>query len=208
MAGPGKRSDAQRARIEALRHEEHRKRRRKIVYSVAAGLILAGVLAGGIWAITSASDGAGDTQAPIAGVQTFGTQSRTHVETPVSYPQTPPVGGDHDPVWLNCNGDVYTEPVPDENAVHSLEHGAVWITYNEKASPADVEALAGKVQGKPYTFMSPYPGEQGPITLTAWSTQLVVEKADDPRVDDFLARYVQGPQTPEPGAACTGGLAP
>ncbi|GAA2829188.1 DUF3105 domain-containing protein [Kitasatospora aburaviensis] len=191
-------------------HEEdlRRKRRRKIVYSAVAGLIVAGVLAGGIWAVTTADDSAPTSKAPIAGVQTFGMLGRTHVQTPVAYPQTPPVGGDHSPVWLNCNGDVYTEPVPNENAVHSLEHGAVWITYNDQASPADVAALAAKVQGKPYTFLSPYPTEQGKITLTAWGNQLVVDSPNDPRVDAFLAQYVQGPQTPEPGAPCTDGLRP
>ncbi|MFC5662580.1 DUF3105 domain-containing protein [Kitasatospora misakiensis] len=208
MAAPRKSSDARHAKIDELRREERRReRRRRIVYSTAAGLILAGVVAGGIWVVTSASDGGSETRgSPIAGVQTFGAPGRAHVETPVAYPQTPPVGGDHNPLWLNCNGDVYTKPVPNENAVHSLEHGAVWITYNDKASPADVAALAAKVQGKPYTFMSPYPTEQGTITLTAWSTQLVVDSANDPRVDAFLTSYVQGPQTPEPGAPCTGGL--
>ncbi|MCG6493967.1 DUF3105 domain-containing protein [Kitasatospora sp. A2-31] len=190
------------------REDQRRKRRRKIVYSAVAGLIVAGVLAGGIWAVTTADDGAPTSKAPIAGVQTFGKLGRTHVQTPVAYPQTPPVGGDHSPVWLDCNGAVYTRPVPDENAVHSLEHGAVWITYNDQASPADVAALAAKVQGKPYTFMSPYPAEQGKITLTAWGNQLVVDSPTDPRVDAFLAQYVQGPQTPEPGAPCTDGLMP
>ncbi|MFJ3792817.1 DUF3105 domain-containing protein [Kitasatospora sp. NPDC090091] len=190
-------------------HQEdlRRKRRRKIVYSAVAGLIVAGVVAGGIWAVTATDDSA-KSKAPIAGVQTFGKLGRTHVQTPVAYPQTPPVGGDHSPVWLNCNGDVYTKPVPNENAVHSLEHGAVWITYNDQASPADVTALAARVQGKPYTFLSPYPTEPGKITLTAWGNQLVVDSPDDPRVEAFLAQYVQGPQTPEPGAPCTDGLMP
>ncbi|MFD0277858.1 DUF3105 domain-containing protein [Kitasatospora sp. NPDC127111] len=208
-SAPRKPTDGRRARIEALRKEERRhERRRKIIYASAAGLILAGVVAGGIWAVTSASDNGGKSAADIAGVQTFGQLGRTHVQTPVSYPQTPPVGGDHNPLWLTCNGNVYTKPVPNENAVHSLEHGAVWITYNDKAGPDDVAALAAKVQGKAYTFMSPYPAESGKITLTAWSTQLVVDSASDPRVDAFLAEYVQGPQTPEPGAPCTEGLTP
>lgn len=42
--------------------------------------------------------------------------------------------------------------------------------------------------------------------LTAWGKQVAVDSAKDPRVDQFFAKYVQGPQTPEPGAACTGGM--
>jgi hypothetical protein len=117
----------------------------------------------------------------------------------------PPVGGNHNPVWLDCNGDVYTSPVKDENAVHSLEHGAVWVTYTGKASKADVDALAAKVRKTPYTLMSPYENQSSPLMLTAWGHQLSVKSAGDPGVDKFFATYVQGEQTPEPGASCTGG---
>ncbi|MEV6291445.1 DUF3105 domain-containing protein [Streptomyces sp. NPDC051896] len=102
-------------------------------------------------------------------------------------------------------GNVYTQPLQNGNAVHSLEHGAVWVTYNTKATNADVKALGAKVQKTPYTLMSPYPSESSPITLSAWGHQLNVTKASDPRVNEFFDKYVQGKQTPEPGAACTGG---
>jgi hypothetical protein len=89
--------------------------------------------------------------------------------------------------------------------VHSLEHGAVWVTYNDKATDADVKALAAKVRKTPYTLMSPLKKQSSPITLTAWGHQVSVNKQSDPRVAEFLDKYVQGKQTPEPGAACTGG---
>jgi hypothetical protein len=98
--------------------------------------------------------------------------------------------------------------VRDENAVHSLEHGAVWITYNADATNADVKSLATRVQGQPYTMMSPYPDQPGTIELTAWGLQLTVANAEDPRIDEFLQAYRQGPQTPEPGAPCEGGTMP
>ncbi len=44
--------------------------------------------------------------------------------------------------------------MPDENAVHALEHGAVWVTYTAKARKADVDALAAKVKKTPYSLMS------------------------------------------------------
>lgn len=91
--------------------------------------------------------------------------------------------------------------------MHSLEHGAVWVTYSGKAAPGDVKALGERVSKTPYTLMSPYPNQSSPITLTAWGHQLNVAAASDSRVAEFLGKYVQGPQTPEPGATCTGGKA-
>jgi hypothetical protein len=153
----------------------------------------------------SDSSGSSTASTSIDGVQTYGNLSRNHTTEDVDYPQTPPVGGDHDPQWLDCTGTVYDQPVRDENAVHSLEHGAVWITYNGDATDADVTSLASRVQGQPYTLMSPYPDEPGTIELTAWGLQLTVDSADDPRIDKFLQEYRQGPQTPEPGATCEAG---
>lgn len=106
---------------------------------------------------------------------------------------------------MNCNGDVYDQPIRDENAVHSLEHGAVWVTYSDKAKEGDVKTLSERVTNTPYSLMSPHPDQAGAITLSAWGKQLTVKKAADPKVGKFFDKYVQGPQTPEQGAACTGG---
>ncbi|MGW0789663.1 DUF3105 domain-containing protein [Streptomyces sp. NPDC002911] len=146
---------------------------------------------------------------PIADEKTWDAKllPRKHVTTDVTYPTRPPVGGNHNPAWLNCDGVVYEKAVPDVNAVHSLEHGAVWVTYNSEASGSDVEALSSRVRNTSYSLMSPYEGQAGAIMLSAWGKQVTVHGADDPRVARFFARYVQGAQTPEPGAPCTGGVA-
>ncbi|MYR95795.1 MULTISPECIES: DUF3105 domain-containing protein [unclassified Streptomyces] len=155
----------------------------------------------------SGGDG-GDTGGAIAGLKSWDAAGlgRNHSAGDVDYPMTPPVGGDHHPSWLNCDGDVYEKAVPNVNAVHSLEHGAVWVTYSTKAADGEVAELAERVRSTPFTLMSPYADQEGAIVLSAWGKQVTVDRADDRRVDQFLAQYVQGPQTPEPGAPCTGGL--
>ncbi|MEU6554802.1 DUF3105 domain-containing protein [Streptomyces sp. NPDC046915] len=211
---------ARKARIEEMRRAEQARERRNRVLTIAASVVVvAGLVVGGVVLVRSQSDNGKDAASGSKssgdsghfttgkdGVRTWsGKLSRTHVTTSVKYPMHPPVGGNHNPVWLNCNGNVYTSPVKDENAVHALEHGAVWVTYTAKAKKADVDALAAEVKKTPYTLMSPYENQAAPLMLSAWGHQLSVKSADDPAVNKFFANYVQGKQTPEPGASCTGG---
>ncbi|MFF6829848.1 DUF3105 domain-containing protein [Streptomyces longwoodensis] len=199
-------AEARRARIEEMRRaEQARERRNRIITIVASTAILAGLVGGGWYLIDRANEKEQAEAAPVVGEKTWSKLGRTHVNTKVNYPMTPSVGGNHAPVWQDCNGDVYTTEIQNENAVHSLEHGAVWVTYNGKASETDVKALAVKVRKTPYTLMSPLKKQSSPITLTAWGHQLNVTEESDPRVAEFLDKYVQGKQTPEPGATCTGG---
>ncbi|GGW20952.1 membrane protein [Streptomyces capoamus] len=224
--GSGKNSStaARKARIEEMRRAERvRERRNRVLTITASVVVVAGLVVGGVVLVNTQRDSGKDAGKPSGdakgagdsghfttgkdGVRTWsGKLSRTHVTTKVSYPMHPPVGGNHNPVWLNCNGDVYTEPVADENAVHALEHGAVWVTYTAKADKADVDALAAKVKKTPYSLMSPYANQDAPLILSAWGHQVAVKSAKDPEVDKFFAAYVQGQQTPEPGASCTGGV--
>lgn len=203
------REAARRARVEEIRRaEQARERRMRLITLGATAVILAGLIGGGWYLIDAAQDKEEAEAAPIAGVKSWSKLSQNHVTGTVDYKMSPPVGGDHNQVWVNCDKQVYTKAVPNENAVHALEHGAVWITYNDKAAKADVESLSDLVKNTTYTFMSPYEDQSSPIVLSAWEHQLKVEKASDPKVQKFLDKYVQGEQTPEPGAACTGGMTP
>ncbi|MER6784776.1 DUF3105 domain-containing protein [Streptomyces sp. NPDC000658] len=209
------------ARIEEMRRAElARERRNRFLVITGSVVAVAALVAGGVFVVKSQSeDDSSDAKSSSPGsaaanfvtgadgVRTWkGKLGRTHVTKRVEYPTVPPVGGDHNQVWMNCDGDVYTKAVDDMNAVHSLEHGAVWVTYNAKAPKADVAALAAKVEKTPYTLMSPDDDQADPIMLTAWGHQRTVTGASDPNVDKFFEKFVQGAQTPEPGAACTGGL--
>lgn len=140
---------------------------------------------------------------PPAGVQIFEGLSQEHVDTPVEYPQSPPVGGPHafPPNWQTCK--FYDSPVPNEQAVHSLEHGAVWITYSPDL-PANQVALLRQLAGG-HVLVSQYKGLTSPLVATAWGRQLPIQAATDVALVDFIAAFEEGPQTPELGAPCEGG---
>ncbi len=143
---------------------------------------------------------------PVAldGVQTYTDLSRDHVQEVQAYNPIPPVGGAHNQTWLNCG--IYDQPVPNENAVHSMEHGAVWITYRPDLAAADVETLRGLLRGHRWGLLSPYPDIPSPVVASAWGVQLRVDSASDPRLTSFIKTYENGPQTPEPGASCRSNL--
>ena len=142
---------------------------------------------------------------PPEGVKTYNVgPSVVHTESEVDYEQSPPAGGEHNPVWQNCG--YYAEPVRDENAVHSLEHGAVWITYSPDLPPDEVELLRDIAEGQTFVLVSPREGLPSPVVASAWGKQLALESAEDSDLERFIGAYRQGPDTPEPGAACTGGI--
>ncbi|EWC60481.1 hypothetical protein UO65_4218 [Actinokineospora spheciospongiae] len=122
----------------------------------------------------------------------------------VAYDHAPPLGGNHDPSWAQCDGVVYDVAVRSENLVHSMEHGAVWISYNpDQVTGAARDALARRVTDQPYMVMSPYPGQDEPVSVQAWGRQLKVDSVDDPRIDRFTTATRTNPYlSPEPGASC------
>lgn len=202
-------TEQDRRALAAKIQEEHRRaERRRSMLIIAPAVVVALLLVGSaVYAMLGEQREQADFEAaamgPIEGVESFSDLTRNHVDTVVDHPQTPAVGGDHAPIWTNCG--VYREPVPPSQAVHSLEHGAVWIGYDPELGAEEVGKLAGLAESNSYVLVSPVDGVPSPVTASAWGKQLQVDGAGDPRLAAFVQKYQQGPQTPEPGAACTGG---
>jgi len=185
---------------------------------LVAGLVVllaGGIIGYGVYAAAKSSNEAGtpweERAAAIDGIVNYRENSdatllsRNHKAGPQTYKTSPPVGGDHNARWENCMGDVYTEPIPNEHAVHSLEHGAVWVTYKQGLPADQVDKLKAKVEGQPYTFMSPIANLDKNVSLQAWGYQLKLDSADDARVDEFIKALRQN-ATVEPQAICSNGL--
>lgn len=141
--------------------------------------------------------------AAIEGVAVKSFPGGNHTPDVVDYPDSPPFGGAHNPIWAACTGVVYPDQIANENAVHMLEHGAIWITYQPDLNQASIDTLASKVNGINFMAMSPYAGLKSPISLQAWGFQLFLDSANDPRIDEFISKVRLNPNTvPEYGATC------
>lgn len=190
---------ARREQLAKLRAEQQRRERRQAFLMWGAGGFVVVLLIGlvGFYLVQERAANSLD------GVRTYNYKGAIHETSKITYKETPPVGGEHNPVWQNCK--VYDKPINNETAVHSMEHGAVWITYRPDLPAADVEKLKSLVDSD-YILLSPYPGLPAPVVVSSWNNQLVLNGADDPRLPRYIARYKQNATyTPELGAACQGG---
>jgi len=140
--------------------------------------------------------------ANLDAVRVFEGLHNDHTDGDVDYPTSPPVGGPHDPQWLDCG--VYDAAVRDENAVHDLEHGTVWISYRPGLDEADVGTLTRALPDN--GILAPYDDLDAPVVVTVWGRQLRLTGADDPRLEMFLAGFSDGHTAPEPFASCAGGI--
>ncbi|HJQ00363.1 MAG TPA: DUF3105 domain-containing protein [Jatrophihabitans sp.] len=130
--------------------------------------------------------------------------SGNHENGVIKYADSPPFGGPHAPVWADCTGTVYPEQIASENAVHDLEHGAVWITYKPGLAASQVDVLTQLVSGQQYMLLTPYAGLKTNISLQAWGYQLFLDSATDPRIKQFITDLrLSQTNTPELGASCT-----
>lgn len=129
--------------------------------------------------------------------------SRDHVVGRTQNRAVPPVGGDHAPVWQNCG--FYERAVPIEAALHSLEHGAVWVTYRQGLDPAELDHLRRLSASGSKVLVSLWEGNLStPLMASAWGSQRRLTSASDPELADFVRRFQASPQprsTTGPAAA-------
>lgn len=143
---------------------------------------------------------------PPDGTEILDVDSALHVQGGVDYSDdAPPAGGEHDPTPLACG--FYDFVVPDENVVHSLEHGVVWVTYEPGIGDDELGILRDIGRGQE-TIVSLLPDQGSPVIGTAWGAQIRLDSAEDPRLEQFVRAFRDAETSPEPFASCAGGLVP
>lgn len=202
-----RRPEMVRQRREERRHAYEKQRRQWLITRVAfavVGLLVVGGLAFGIYRwnrdqqLNTVPDG-------VRNFEYAGSDHTGSLEETVAYEESPPVGGRHapSPYWQNCG--FYDGPIQNESAVHSMEHGAVWITYSPDLPAEQIEVLRDKAD-QSYILVSTYEDQAAPVVASSWNHQLELEGAEDERLDQFIRSFREGPDTPERGAVCSGGV--
>ena len=124
-----------------------------------------------------------------------------------TYPESeetnlPPMGGVHYPTWQKCG--IYASPLDPGYAVHSMEHGAIWIAYNDATiSDSDLQTLEELANDDNWVLLAPYPDLASNVVVTAWGKQLQLDSASDRRLNSFVSRYRA--RGPEAGTNCADG---
>ena len=140
---------------------------------------------------------------PPEGIEVYSSTTNRTVEGPIHYHSNPPTNGNHAPLWQNCG--FYPEPIQDRNAVHSMDHGVVWITYRPHLPQQQIETLRS-YGDENYVMVSPHPGQHAPVIATSWRVQLELDSADDPRLEKFVDQFKISELAPLSGNRCIMGV--
>jgi hypothetical protein len=174
-------------------------------------LIAVGIIGFAGWKVYESALTVSDKVGAVDGAKNFRksdpnlVKAAQHQSGPIKYGQNPPVAGKHNADWQNCMGEVYDAPIANEHAVHSMEHGAVWVVYNPaKLSKDQIDTLGKKVAGKEYSLMSPMENLDTAVSVQAWGFQLKTDNPTDKRIDEFIkaTRKNAGVEA----ASCSGGI--
>ena len=140
---------------------------------------------------------------PPQGIEVYPATTNASVEGPIEYDRHPPTNGDHAPIWQNCGFD--EQPIEDKHAVHSMDHGVVWITYRPDLPEQQIRALR-PYGNENYVIASPYPGQDAPVTATSWRVQLELDSPKDPRLRRFVNQFRISELAPLSGNRCNLGV--
>lgn len=197
-----RRPDLIKKRREELKRTPEKRKKQQLYTRVGfavVGVLIVGLIAYGVQQGLSDRD----LNKIPTGTVSYEYQSAQHDDTFDAWTESPPVGGVHNNVWQTCG--YYAAPIGKGNAVHSLEHGAIWITYRSDVPQDQIDELKKLADEQSYILISPYQDQASPIVATAWNHQLQLQSADSKDLDRFIRVFKNNRKyTPEYGASCVG----
>ena len=131
----------------------------------------------------------------------------THISTDsplAEYNSNPPTSGPH--YAQTARSGFRDETIPDQNIIHNLEHGDVWIAYHPRILETVREDLKQFAAAK--VIITPREENETDIALVAWSRldtfNIENDALPEQRIKDFIARYSN--KGPERISGASGGI--
>lgn len=177
-----------------------------LVWFLIPTIVLVGV---GVWFFTKSSSNVKPEDSskpeavstPVEGTVDYDIVSRDHIAQGTSgsgYNSNPPSSGPH---WQGpAKNGFYDSALPDEQLLHNLEHGHIWIAYKPDIGDeikSKLKEIAQKEDWK--VVVAPREANDSKIALVAWGRVLKMDEPDWEKTDDFITTYRnRGPEkTPE-----------
>ncbi len=154
-------------------------------------VVVVGLIAFAIWASVKA-----DESRP--GVS-FANQGQQHIAVGASHPaynSNPPTSGWH--YAQEATWGVHAQELPDEQVLHNLEHGGIWISYTgiDQDTQAKIEDLAKKYPDK--LIITPRAKDDTKIVVASWTRLLKMDQYDETKIVEFISANKN--KSPEPNA--------
>lgn len=128
-------------------------------------------------------------------VEEFPIEGHDHVPvgTSVDYQTNPPTSGSH--LAQAEEWGIFTNEIDDIAAVHSMEHGGIWISYKD-ISEDEIAILedTGK-QNSQSTLISPRSGNDDKVVVASWGKMMRLDSVDKALIQKYINTYKN--QAPE-----------
>lgn len=147
------------------------------------------IFAGGLWlSEKKGSENRERLSRPMMGekIEHLGSQHVARGEEHPEYNSNPPTSGWH---WGSgvAGPGIKSEQLPDELVLHSMEHGAVVVWYNEKLDKSDVDRIKEAfVSASGKKIMMPRKDLDVPVALTSWNYLLKLNTIDTEKIKEFI----------------------
>jgi len=138
---------------------------------------------------------------PVEGTQDFEIVGRNHIPGGTfgsGYNSNPPSSGPH---WASpAKNGFYDSALPDEQLIHNLEHGHVWIAYKPDVGEEIKNELKKIAEDEDWkVVVASRDKNETKIACVAWGRVLKMDEPDFDKIRDFIKTYRnRGPEkTPE-----------
>lgn len=104
------------------------------------------------------------------------------------YNSNPPTSGPHYASPLRAG--IYHQPPPDENLVHNLEHGHIWLSYRDADDTETIDLITAIQSDFPnWVVVSYRPQNDDRLVAASWGRLLPLEEPDQDAILAFITRH-------------------